>query len=98
MTKQYIYRVVEVKGNDVVWISSAFCSTKENANKCIEEQADYYSKLDGFKVEDYKGHKWDSVALAECGKNSWLNVEKVKKVTDSRGFEKVFGFVTYELV
>lgn len=97
MTKQYIYRVVEVKANDIVWMSNGFCSTKENAYKCIEAQADNYKKLFGCTVEDYQGHKWDSVAVSECGKESWVTAEKVKTITDDRGYKKVFGFITYEI-
>lgn len=97
MTKQYIYRVVEVKHNDVVWMSKGFCSTKENAYKCIKAQADHYKKL-SCVVEDYKGHKWDSVAVKDCGKENWMCVDKVITITNERGYKKVFGFITYEIV
>lgn len=96
--KKYIYRVVEVNHSSVVWASSGFCSTKENAYKCIEKQGDHYKYECGCTVENYQGHIWDSVALDECGKEKWLTVEKVITVTDNNGYKKVFGFVTYEIV
>lgn len=97
MTKQYVYRMVEVSHYDVVRMSNKFCLTKEDVHKFIEAEADYYKKFHDDVVEDYKGHKWDSVAVEECGKESWLPVEKVKTVTDERGHKKVFGFITYAI-
>lgn len=97
MIKQYIYRMVEVNRYDVVNMSDKFCLTKEQVNKYIETEADYYKRFTEDVVEDYKGHKWDSVAVSECGKVKWLTVEKVKTVTDDRGYERVFGFLTYEI-
>lgn len=90
--------MVEVSYYDVIWMSNKFCLTKENVYKCIETETDYYKKFHDYVVEDYKGHKWDSVAVKECGKENWLTVEKVKIITNEKGHKRVFGFVTYEIV
>lgn len=98
MNKQFIYRVVEIKGNDVAWCSQVFCLSKE-AVKIMANDRAKCKKVFGYTVEEYKGHKWDSVALKEASfENNWISVEKIWKVTDKQGFSSVIGFVTYAAV
>lgn len=97
MTKQNVYRIVKVQGNDIVWGSAKFFLSKESAINECDKQAKL-QKVFETEVEKYNGHKWDSVCMNEFGKDSWLTVEKVWKCTEKHGHSFVIGFVTYEAV
>ena len=96
MTKQFIYRVVEVSNTDITYISRTFCATKESAKAEINGIANMRKRY-GCEVEAYKGHRWDSVAIKVMNYTDWLAVEKVTQVTDCNGYKSVLGFVTYEM-
>ena len=93
-----VYRVVLVSGNDVIWVSPTIYLSKENVMFAIEEKAKSHVQYFDNTVEKYQGHKWDSVCLRECNRDNWVSVEKIYTATDSNGYKKVIGFITYEAV
>lgn len=97
MTKEYIYRVVEIFGYDkVVWMNKIFASTKDEAYRQIEEIASHYRLMSNCTVSDYGLHKWSDAVVEECGTEYWYTCEKVKVITTPKE-EKIFGFICYEI-
>lgn len=95
---QNVYRVVTSQANDITWISPTIYLTRENVLFAASEQAKTLQKYAEMTIEEYQGHRFDSNCLRECGRDNWMTVERLWKVSDKNGYTKVIGIVSYQAV
>lgn len=95
---QNVYRVVKTQYSDVEWVSPSIYLTRDNVLFACKEQAKSLEQYAEYTVEDYDGSHFDSVCMSECGRDKWVTVERLYKVTDKNGYSKVIGFISYPAV
>ena len=96
--KRNVFRVVAVRGNNVIWASGRLFSTEERANNYIDQLASDDEKLYGHATEQLKLIRWQSCCLEEAARQTWLPVYLVTNVLDERESSYItYGVVTYDL-
>ena len=96
--KRNVFRVVAVRGINVIWASGRLFSTEERANSYIDQLASDDEKLYGHSTEKLKLIRWQSCCMDTAGRPTWLTVYLVTNVLDERDSSYVtYGVVAYEL-
>ena len=96
--KRNVFRVVAVRGSNVIWASSRLFSTEEGANTYIDQLASDDKALYGHATEKLKLIRWQSCCMDEASRPTWLTVYLVTNVLYERdGSYITYGVVTYEL-
>ncbi|SFG56451.1 hypothetical protein [Prevotella sp. KH2C16] len=94
---QKIFRVVIVKGGEIIWASSKFFATEQSAINDIEERVSEWRNT--YKVEKYSQHPWDSFQMNEGETPIWLTVHMIANVINEKKYAKsTYGVVEYELM
>ena len=96
--RRNVFRVVAVRGINVIWASSRLFSTEERANSYIDQLASDDEKLYGHATEKLKLIRWQSCCMEEATRPTWLTVYLVTNVFYERDSSYItYGVVTYEL-
>ena len=96
--RRNVFRVVAVRGINVIWASSRLFSTEERANSYIDQLASDDEKLYGHSTERLKLIRWQSCCMDEAARQTWLTVYLVTNVFYERDSSYItYGVVTYEL-
>ena len=96
--KRNVFRVVAVRGINVIWASGRLFSTEERANSYIDQLASDDEKLYGHATEKLKLIRWQSCCMDEAARQTWLTVYLVTNVLYERDNSYVtYGVVEYEL-
>lgn len=96
--KRNVFRVVAVRGINVIWASSRLFSTEERANSYIDQLTSVDEMSYGHATEKLKLIRWQSCCMDEAARQTWLTVYLVANMLDERDSSYVtYGIVTYEL-
>ena len=96
--KRNVFRVVAVRGINVIWASSRLFSTEERANSYIDQLASDDTKLYVHATVKLKLIRWQSCCMEESTRPTWLTVYLVTNVLDERDSPYItYGVVAYEL-
>ena len=93
-----VFRVVAVRGFNVIWASSRLFSTEERAISYIDKLASDDHELYGHSTEKLRLIRWQSCCMVEAKRPTSLAVYLVTNVLDERDSSYVtYGVVEYEL-
>lgn len=96
--KRNVFRVVAVRGINVIWASGRLFSSEERAISYIEQLASDDSKLYGHSTEKFNHNPLGCCCMAESTRHTWLTVHLMTNVLDERDYSYItYGVVTYEL-
>ena len=96
--KSNVFRVVAVRGINVIWASSRLFSTDEGAFSYIAKLASDDVELYGHSTEKLQLISWQSCWMVEAKRPTCLSICLVTNVLDERDSSYItYGVVTYEL-
>ena len=96
--KRNVFRVVAVRGINVIWASGRLFSTEERANSYIGQLASDDENLYGHATEKLKLIRWQCCCMEEAARQTMLTVYLVTNVLDERDSSYItYGVVAYEL-
>ena len=96
--KRDVFRVVAVRGINVIWASSRLFSTKERAISYIEQLVSDDKKFYGHSTASFDGNPWGCCCMDQATRHTWLTVHLMTSVLDERDTSYItYGVVAYEL-
>ena len=96
--KRNVFRVVAVRGVNVIWASGRVFSSEKRAINYIEQLASDDKKLYGHSTEMFNLNPLGCCCMAEATRHTWLTVHLITNVLDERDYSYItYGVVGYEL-
>ena len=96
--KRKVFRVVAVRGINVIWASGRLFTSEERAISYIEQLASDDIKLYGHSTREFDHHPLGCCCMDEATRHTWLTVHLMTSVQDDRDYSSIsYGVVAYEL-